>query len=300
MGSNIFKFYTGNLNTEIVETKSGKKYFVTGDFTNSDLDLVNDVVTPECMADMVDQIKSRNITFDVEHEAFLGKTEEETKLNNSILPIAKVADFSFDGKSITVKAELNQHNSKFKETWGSLKDKFLHAFSFAFRPKNYTYSMKGNVKTRLLKKIDLLNITFTGNPVNPTATIKQVFAKSLDFAEQTGGDIVEDKKEEKNKEVVVDISSEIKSLKESIDEIKVDIKSLVEVKDTKTEEVKSKDEPKKVEQKSEVSVLKKELESTKKEVAEMKALLEQPQMKSIVDHKKVDGTEKEISPLDLF
>lgn len=288
MESNTFKFYSDSLNHEVVETKDGKKFFVKGVFANSEKDLVNDVLTPECLADMTEQMKNKIITIDVEHEAFRGENETETELNKSTLPIAKVSDFVFSGDKIEVKAEMNQYSKRFEEVWGSLKGKFLNAFSFAFHPKTWTYSMKGKEKVRMLQKLDLLNITFTGNPVNPSATIKQVFAKSLDFAEREGGNDMAEKKEEIKE---VDFSSELKSLKEEITGLKSEVKSLAEKKDEETskpaeepaEEKPAEAEPEKVEEKSEVLEVKAQLEETKKELAEIKALLEKPQMKAVLD-----------------
>lgn len=236
MEDTTFKIYSDSLEHEVVETKSGKRYFVKGVFANSEQDLVNDILTHECLADMTEQMRNKTITVDVEHEAFRGDSEGETELNKTIIPVAKIDDFTFNGDEIQVKAELNQHSSRFKEVWGSLKGGFLKAFSFAFQPKTWTYQMKGNEKLRMLQKLNLLNGTFTGNPVNTTATIKQIFAKSLDFAKREGGNDMADEKKETETETKIDFSSELKSLKEEISGLKSEVKSLVETKDEEDEE----------------------------------------------------------------
>lgn len=289
MERNTFTIYSESLEHEVVETKSGKKYFVKGVFANSEQDLVDDILTHDCLADMVEQMKSKTITVDVEHEAFRGCSEEETELNKTIIPVAKIDDFVFNGNEIQVKAELNQHSSRFKEVWGSLKGGFLKAFSFAFQPKTWTYQMKGNQKLRMLQKLNLLNGTFTGNPVNTTATIKQVFAKSLDFAEQEGGNNMADDKKE-----TVDYSSELKALQEEVTGLKTEVKSLTETKDKEVKDEKPAEDEKteSIEQKSEMLEVKSELEATKKELAEIKAILEKPQMKAVLDPAEVKNPTK--------
>jgi hypothetical protein len=61
-----FIFTSDNL-----ELKSeGENFFVEGYISTSDLELENDIVTKACLLDMAEQMKERNIKFDVEHESF--------------------------------------------------------------------------------------------------------------------------------------------------------------------------------------------------------------------------------------
>lgn len=168
-----YSFLTDQL-TFSVETKSegDKKYYITGYITTKDRDILNDIVTEEAMTSMIKQLKERPITMDVEHEVYLKK-------NNSIIPVAKIVEAKKDSKGIWVKAEINKHNSRFKEIWESVKHKFITAFSIMYKPVDYVHKMVDGVKTRMLKSIDLLNVTLTGVPVNPEARIDNVMVKSL-------------------------------------------------------------------------------------------------------------------------
>ena len=165
---------------------------VSGYITTGDKDLVNDIVTPNCMVDMLNQLRERNIKLDVEHESFRGKSEVEQEINKSIIPVAKTVDAALDNKGVKVITELNPHHSRFSEVKNSIKDKFLDAFSIAFVPIKYAFKTAADgSKTRLLEKINLLNIAFTGNPVNPNASFTNIALKSLEDGLEFDADINE-------------------------------------------------------------------------------------------------------------
>ena len=168
--------------TSPIELKQeGENFFVEGYISTSDLDLVNDIVTKTCILDMAEQMKTRTIKLDIEHESFRGKSQIEAEINKTIIPAAKIEDFLIDKKGLKVRAMLNRHIQRFQEVKNSIKDGFLDAFSIAFVPVKETIQNKGGKQVRMLDKINLLNVAFTGNPVNTSATIENVFMKSLDF-----------------------------------------------------------------------------------------------------------------------
>ncbi len=165
-----------------VELKQeGQDFFVEGYISTSNLDLVNDIVTKECILDMAEQMRKRTIKLDIEHESFLGKSNIEREINKTIIPAAKIEDFLIDKKGLKVRAMLNRHIQRFEEVKNSIRDGFLDAFSIAFVPVKETIQEKGGKQVRMLDKINLLNVAFTGNPVNTSATIENVFMKSLDY-----------------------------------------------------------------------------------------------------------------------
>jgi len=171
--------------SEPLELKSeGEDFFVEGYISTSDLDLVNDIVTKSCLMDMAEQMKERVIKFDVEHESFRGKSNLEREINKTTIPVAKVEDFLMDKKGLKVRAKLNKHSKRFNEVKGSIEDGFLDAFSIAYIPVKTVMQQKDGQEIRLLDKINLLNVAFTGNPVNTEARMTNVFAKSLDFLEE--------------------------------------------------------------------------------------------------------------------
>ena len=168
-----------------LELKSeGENFFVEGYISTSDLDLVNDIVTKACLLDMAEQMKTRTIKFDVEHESFRGKSQLETEINKTLIPVAKVDDFIIDKKGLKVRSVLNKHSNRFEEVKGSIEDGFLDAFSIAFVPVSASIQEKNGEKVRMLEKINLLNVAYTGNPINTSSTMTNVFMKSLDFLEE--------------------------------------------------------------------------------------------------------------------
>ena len=161
--------------------EQGKDFFVEGYLSTSDLDLVNDIVTKDCLLDMAEQMKARTIKMDVEHESFRGGTDLELEINKTIIPIAKIESFSVDEKGLKIKTILNKHSQRFEEVKGSIKGGFLDAFSIAFIPVETKTEIRNGQEVRLLNRINLLNSAYTGNPVNTTSTMTNVFAKSLEF-----------------------------------------------------------------------------------------------------------------------
>jgi len=154
-----------------------KEHYITGYISTSDLDGVNDIVTGKCLDDMTKQINSGNVKLDIEHEAY--------KNDPTTIPIGKITQAVRDTKGILIKAVLNRYTPRFKEIWHSLKSGFLDAFSITFRtiPSGFSKKTVNGVETRLLNKVDLLNVALTGNPCNKHAKIKEVFAKSLSTQE---------------------------------------------------------------------------------------------------------------------
>lgn len=278
-------------------------FFVEGYISTSDLDQVNDIVTKGCLMDMANQMKSRSIKFDVEHESFKGNNNLEREINKTIVPVAKVDDFLMDKKGIKVRAVLNKFAKRFNEVKGSIKEGFLDAFSIAYVPVKSVIEEKEGQKVRLLDKINLLNVAFTGNPVNTEAKMTNVFAKSLKF--------MEDKSNHNRASDKIKLE-EVKMTEEKIESTESEKPEEKPEKEEKSEEVEEeKPEPEKEEkaepekpeesEKSEdLGDVKKELEEVKTELAEVKAILNKPVRKSKVEQKPEKVEEKSVNPLDLL
>ena len=127
-----FTFYTDEVICSTIESKGGKKHYVTGYISTKDRDLLNDIVTDSALSEMLGQIQSKNIKLDVEHEAW-------TENNPAIVPIGKIVEAKMDQKGIFVKAELNDAHSRFPEVWASVKNGFLDAFSIAYKAKDFVF-----------------------------------------------------------------------------------------------------------------------------------------------------------------
>jgi len=159
-------------NFQEVETKGDKEFYISGYISTKSLDKFNDLISDECLDDMIVQIKSGSIKIDYEHE-----TIHEGNLDKN--PIARIVDAKRDHKGVWVKALLNQANTKFKEIWGSIKDGFLDSFSIAFKPlESSTRYIQGKA-VRLLNKLKLINVGITGTPVNDECKLDKVVVKAI-------------------------------------------------------------------------------------------------------------------------
>jgi len=272
-----YNFCTNTVGYEIVQEKSGKKHYITGYISTKDKDLLNDVVTDEALSGMLKQLHLKSIKLDVEHEAW-------RENNPSILPIGKIVEAHKDDKGIFVKAVINTDHNRFKEVWGSIKNGFLDAFSIAYKAKDYTYKLIDGVKTRILDGIELLNIALTGNPVNPEATMTNVFMKSLNnykeenrMTEENDKPLdkvkeepkvkVEEKPEEEVKETTEDVKKDESETEEKVEEKSEEITELKSIIDSKDKEMKS---------------MKEKLDELDAEVKDLKKELKEPIMKADV------------------
>ena len=323
-----------------VELKEeGENFFVEGYISTSDLDLVNDIVTKDCIMDMAEQMKARTIKLDIEHESFRGNNEVEIEINKTIIPAAKIDDFLVDKKGLRIKAMLNKHVQRFNEVKNSIKDGFLDAFSIAFIPTEARTEKREGQEIRLLDKVNLLNVAFTGNPVNTHSSMTNVFAKSLEFLKNQEDHIhasdkiklkevkkMSEEDSEETQEAEETSESEEKTESESESEEKAKKKPKERPKEDEDEEEEETKKKKKVSKKDEdeseseeesteesaeesegsedsETETKSEIEKLKKEMMEVKAVLKRPIMKSRVEHKdKSDNfvEEKALNPLDII
>jgi chemotaxis protein histidine kinase CheA len=235
---------------------------------------------------------------------------------------------------------LNKHISRFNEIKGSIKVGFLDAFSIAYIPVKSIMETRNGQEVRRLEKLNLLNVAFTGNPVNTEAKMINVFAKSLEFLKEqekarsieerrtagrneslreseTEDAEDEDKKKNKKKEEGKNHIHESDQL--NTQEVKkMSEEETIAMKEENASEKAEKPKPKKEEdddeemmmkkkknsQKSEeLSEIKSELESVKKELMEVKAAIIKPVLKSRIEQQDKSQNfveSKSISPLDMI
>ena len=298
-----------------IEIKNeGENFFVEGYISTSDLDLVNDIVTKSCLLDMAEQMKKRTIKFDVEHESFRGKSNLDREANKTIIPVAKVDDFLMDKKGLKVRAMLNKYTPRFDEVKGSIKEGFLDAFSIAYVPVKSVVQEKNGEQVRLLDKINLLNVAFTGNPVNTESKMTNVFAKSLEFLKDQEDNHLSDNKiklqevkdmeEEKEKLEAQKKAEEEAKAEEEKEKEEAEVKAKEEAEKKAEEDAeKEKEDVEKEEAKEEVKSLKEEVNSMKKEMIEIKDLLKKPILKSKISQQDKSENfveDKSQNPLDLI
>jgi len=296
-----YKFTTDTLTFSTTELKGEKQAFVTGYISVPDIDLYNDIVTMTAMKSMLRQIEESTITIDYEHEAW--------RDDNTILPVAKIVEAKVDDRGLWVKAVLNKNSPKYKALWGSIKDGFINAFSIAFQPLQTVEKSIDGVTVRLIEELKLLNVAFTGAPVNTGAKMtqfgmKSVMLKAIADIEQNGENIIVPKNiltklmEDKNMvEQKTEIEAEVTEVKEEpvVEETPEEV-----VEEVVTEEpvVDSKIEDLVTELKSMVEAQNATIE---KQAAELKALSEKEVFKSPVTIKpEVKSVEKPADMLSLI
>jgi hypothetical protein len=263
---------------------------------------------------MVGQLKSLPITIDDNHESFKDKGYGERF--KSLNPIAKVVDAELKGNKVWVKTILNKAHSKYEEYKSSIKNGFLHSFSFAFIPTRSEVKSIEGVKHRLLKAVNLLNGCFTGIPVHSGATFTNVALKSLvelDYDEEEVKSLLEelnmtDKKEEVVSEEVKALSEKVVALEKELVElksVKVEVKAEEDSKEEPKEEVKEevKEEPKEEAKEAEPVGDSEEVKALKERIDVLEKTIAEPQYKARVEKPEVSKEEvKSVGkgPIDLI
>lgn len=307
----VFTFYSDTINFKSVEDETGKKFYVEGYISTHDKDLVNDIVTDQCMKSMEQQLQQRNIKIDFEHEAFRGETEFESQLNKTKMPLGRIVNQSRDEKGLKVTAMLNPAWNQvdkegkvvqdFDKVWGAVKGKFLDAFSIAYVPtriQEQKDSMGDEV--RMLDNVNLLNVALTGNPINQSATMTNVFAKSLAFMREEimKGETMEEQPKKPKEEEKQEKEEQEKKQKEEEEQ------KQEEEDEEKKEEEKPKEESKKcnkkAEEKSVESNFKSELIEIKSEIAEIKSLLEEARPKAKVSQPEQKAQEMNVDTSSII
>ena len=282
-----YKIQQGFLWSE-VNLKGDKKYYIEGYASTIDEDKAGEIINYEAQEDMLAQIKSQNITLDVEHSEWYDDAGNVlNKPKNTTIPVAKVVSAELREKGVWVKAEINRNIPSFRSVWNSIKEGFLKAFSVAF----YPVAKAG----KEISKLNLVNITLTGSPVNPNATFSVAMKSAKAFLDQQKQE--EDKMSEQ--EIVkekVDVQPDVKAEEEVKSEAVVEEKQ--EVEEPKVEEEPKKEEPKP----EEPNPLEAEVKALKEEVAKLKAELEKPVMKAVKEETPEipEEEQKFVSPLKLI
>lgn len=279
------KFDFININ---VKDKKEKQAYVTGYISVPEVDLYDDIITPSAMKSMLNQINSSVITIDFEHEAW--------RDDNSILPVAKIIEAKIDDRGLWIKAVLNKSSPKFKDLWGSIKGGFINAFSIAFKPLMVVKKDIDGVEVRLIEELKLLNVAFTGAPVNEGAimtsfSMKSIMLKSInEFGEEEQvlvpksvlTKFMEEKDMEEEKKIEQPIVEE-----QPVEEVK---KEEVVVEEKSEEEEKPKEDEKIVEEKALAnekliaelkSMVEKQAEEAKTLAADLKSLKDTAVFKSL-------------------
>ena len=204
--------FTTPLSYELKGTGDSQELIVMGDISTNGLDLVNDIVSLNCLKSMQRQIQERNIKLDQEHEAFLGDTNEQKELNKTKVPRGRLIEPTIReiknpdgsiGHALGIKGLINSAHEGFKDFKSNIINKFLDAFSIAFIPTKTRTIMKDGVEIRILEDLNLLNVASTGNPVNTESQMRKIIMKAVES--------VEDYKAEKKDNPEIENQLEVKT-----------------------------------------------------------------------------------------
>ena len=195
MENKLFTFRSDELQFKTEgKLKSEKKYYIEGYASTTDKDLAGEVINDKAQSSMLKQFRNRNITIDVEHEEWYGKDGKKlAKPKGTMIPVAKVVEAKQDTKGTWIKAEMNNNIERFDEVWGSIKGKFLNAFSIGFFP----ITQVGNV----ISDLNIVNLTLTGTPVNAGATFEPVLKSAVAYLKSLNETESDTKMEEPKQEV---------------------------------------------------------------------------------------------------
>lgn len=286
-----YNFMAGDFNSYSVKLKGEEHYYISGFATTSHVDLSNEMIDDSVMTDLKNQFIGKNVKIDFDHEVWRDKeTGEVYKEPKNLIPLGRVVDAqikSKDGyKGVWIKVKLNSAYPMFDKIWKSVKQKFIDAFSIAFKPLQIVERQIQGKMVKVMKAVQLLNVALTGVPMNPAAKMDAVMMKALnEYQGEIMNDIPKDKKlksedtmkdeqpkeevteqpaveEMKEKDVVEENSEDEPKKEESEEETQTGLKSLSDKMDKILEEM---------------STLKSELADSKKKIDELEG---QPVMKS--------------------
>lgn len=293
---------------ELIEAviKGKQHYYVEGYASTTDEDDAGEIVVNEAQDDLTNQLVGQTITLDIEHEDWIGEDGEILRVpKQKNIPVAKIVEATRKAKGTWVKAELNQDAPRFKNVLGSIKNGFLHSFSIAFwKVDAITKQVGGTVKT-FINKLNLNNITLTGNPMNKACSFSMAlksYIKSKEGEQMVNEEQkpvepekVEPEKVEKVEPVKVEPEKveTVEPVKNDIEELKLKLEEERKALETeKAELLKQKQdfEAKQTEltaskndfiaQTAEVASPLSQIKSLHKEIADLKAELNKPVFKS--------------------
>jgi len=283
-----------------VSLKGEKKYYVEGYASTIDQDKAGEIITDEAQDDIVRQLNNEVITMDIEHEEWYDDDNKVlSRPKASRIPVAKIVKAERRPRGAWIKAEINKNLRNFNEVWGSISEGFLKAFSVAFYPV-----MKSGNK---VSKLNIVNITLTGTPVNPHATFTAGLKSAVSLLNQSNE--FQPNKEEKSmsEEEIKTVVPEVKAEKE---ETKADEEEDEDEKKKKSAKKEKPEAPEKDDaEEPEVKALppkeskieqdlKAELAKKDEEIVKLKAELARPVMKAVLSEPpKATKVEMKSSPL---
>jgi len=179
-GETVFE---DEVESELLEFKSeGGKHYFKGYLSTFDIDNVNDLVTPECMKDMLDQINSgvsgfvRSIKGSPDHDVYHMGDQQR-------VPISRITSGRLDNKGLFIEGMFNEEHPEFKSVWNQVENGFLDGLSIEYKPMDFAYRNIGDKKVRVLNRVRLSGYDHTPRPANPYSKLTDFFVKSIELAD---------------------------------------------------------------------------------------------------------------------
>jgi len=169
--------------SDLLEYKAADgKYYFKGYLSTFDVDLVNDLVTQECMKDMLMQVNAglggfvRGVKGSLDHDVY--------HQNDPMLPpISKITSAIVDTKGLLVEGMFNPDHPQFPTVWNQVQNGFYDGLSIEYRPIDFSFKDIDGKKVRVLNKVLLKGYGHTPRPANPYSTLVDCFTKSIELAD---------------------------------------------------------------------------------------------------------------------
>lgn len=162
-----------------------EKRIIEGYVSTKDIDRVDDIVEPE---------------------AFKSSLEIFIKNNGVVLfnhrydfPIGKVVSAVIDKKGLLANIELAKSVEKAEEVWALIKQGILKNFSFGFIPKEVEMKNIEDKEVRVIKSLEMLEISIVSVPANINAVFSVSEGKAIDIEFETKENPFEKQKSEEGK-----------------------------------------------------------------------------------------------------
>ena len=259
-----------------IKSDNSKKLIIAGYISTTSRDKMNDVVTDAGQLDLVEQLNRMSITLDLDHDTWRDEQGKTLQSPKALIPAGKIIKAEKHDNGTYVEAEINEFHPFYDKISGSIRRGFLHSFSIAFTPVKAVVKVIDGIKTRLLDKVNLMNVALTGVPVNDTANFSIVTKSFINKQMETEvkSEVVDWKSQfEKVSSEFNELKSQISLKDETIGKLQEELKSLKTKSEESKESKKEEEDEDEKKDKAEMKSFMNEYSQFKKEMAEMKSQL---------------------------
>ncbi len=150
-----------------IKSTNEEKRLIEGYFSTKDLDRDDDIVEPEA--------------FKKSLKSFISKNGVVLYNHRRDTPIGKVIEGNIDDKGAFVVVEIAKNVPDADNVWELIKQGVLKTFSFGFVPLKVEWCEGNGKEVRILKEVDLLEVSIVSVPANPNAVFTIVEGKTVNI-----------------------------------------------------------------------------------------------------------------------